>query len=246
MPGCQRISACRNEWTTRDGDDGCVGSQQVPPHTSDADGPRPFSLNWRVSAGPSVPKPHPMPSNVAIFRMPCWRVARAFPDGLFRLRQGGVEMENAIAFGRQFGSKWHSALSPERRIELRAERTIETGTCMKIRSRASNQSKFLAALVRTAYLPVEIPPAITTRYLALFCEAEYSYLKTQKHSLIRLSTKYDTFTAPRPVSGRRNLAVVHMFQESVNILSRSSSAPRKAKRISARARAPRMRRACAP
>jgi hypothetical protein len=73
--------------------------------------------------------------------------------------------------------------------------------------RASNRSEFLAALIRTGYLPLEIPPAVTTRYFSEFCKSEYSNLKSQKNSLIFLSTKYDTFTAPRPVSGRRNLAL---------------------------------------
>src|SRR5262245_14184855 len=90
---------------------------------------------------------------------------------------------------------------------------------MKSSKRASNQSEFLAALIRTAYLPLEIPPAVTTRYFSDFCKVEYSSLKLQKNSLIRLSTKYDTFTAPRPTSYRRNLAVVHpLAQLGISLL----------------------------
>jgi hypothetical protein len=90
---------------------------------------------------------------------------------------------------------------------------------MKPPKRASNQPEFLAALIRTAYLPLEIPPAVTTRYFSDFCKTEYSSLKTQKSSLIQLTTKYDTFTAPRPVSYRRNLALVHpLAQLGISLL----------------------------
>jgi hypothetical protein len=80
---------------------------------------------------------------------------------------------------------------------------------MKAPKRASNQADFFAALIRTGYLPLEIPPVVTTRYFSQFCKAEFATLRAQRPSILRLSTKYDTFTAPRPVSGRRNLALVH-------------------------------------
>lgn len=76
-------------------------------------------------------------------------------------------------------------------------------------TRSSSQPKFLAALIRSAYLPVEIPPAITTKYFSKFCLDEYKFLKSQQTILLRKSTSYDTFTAPRTVSGRRNFAIVH-------------------------------------
>jgi hypothetical protein len=75
--------------------------------------------------------------------------------------------------------------------------------------RASNQADFLAALIRSGYLPLEVPPAVTTRNFSIFCKAEFPYLRQQKNALIRLSTKFDAFTAPRPTQGRRTLALVH-------------------------------------
>ena len=94
----------------------------------------------------------------------------------------------------------------------------KTRCSMKTR-RASKQPDFLAALIRTAYLPEEIPPVVTSRYFSSFCRSEYSYLKTQQKSLIKSSTNYDTFTAPRPVGGRRNLALVHpLAQLGISLL----------------------------
>lgn len=57
-------------------------------------------------------------------------------------------------------------------------------------------------------MPEEIPPLITTRDFANFCKTNYPFLKGSL-AQNRTATKYSTFTAPRPVSGRRNLAVVH-------------------------------------
>src|SRR5258708_4620773 len=118
---------------------------------------------------------------------------------------------------------------------------------------------FLACLLSTAYLPEELPPAITSREYSEFCRRNYITVRAQKdqlillsqsnatirssskrsgldtmkgavpdagptrrHSqrrhadvpvaaakLIRLATNYDTYSAPRNVSGRRALAVVH-------------------------------------
>jgi hypothetical protein len=77
----------------------------------------------------------------------------------------------------------------------------------------------LEALIRTGYLPQEIPPAVTPRYFAQFCKSEFAALNADKKALIRLSTKFDTFTAPRPVSGRRNLALVHpLAQLGISLL----------------------------
>lgn len=73
----------------------------------------------------------------------------------------------------------------------------------------SKQKDFLAAFLKTAYIPAEIPPAITTRYFSEFCQTNFTFLKTHQQNLIKITTKYDTFTAPRTASGRRNLALVH-------------------------------------
>src|ERR1700683_1249010 len=90
---------------------------------------------------------------------------------------------------------------------------------MPQRKRASSQAEFLSALVVSGNIQIKTPPAITTRYFSEFCRAEYSALKSQKKSLIKLSTKFDTFTAPRPVLGRRNLALVHpLAQLGVSLL----------------------------
>ncbi len=80
---------------------------------------------------------------------------------------------------------------------------------MKSPSRPSRQREFLAALIRTAYLPMEIPPVVTAKYFSAFCDTEYNFLKQLQKDLIKGSTNYETFTFPRTVSGRRNLALVH-------------------------------------
>jgi len=51
---------------------------------------------------------------------------------------------------------------------------------MKSPKRASNKSSFLEALIRTGYLPQEIPPAVTTRYFAQFCKSEFAALNADK------------------------------------------------------------------
>jgi hypothetical protein len=80
-------------------------------------------------------------------------------------------------------------------------------------------NRFLRALIRTAYLPSEIPPAITTSQFAQFCDSNYVTLKGQHPRLLATSTKYATFTAPRAKSGRRNLALVHpLAQVSICLL----------------------------
>ena len=80
---------------------------------------------------------------------------------------------------------------------------------MKSPSRPSKRSVFFAALIRTAYLPAEILPAVTARYFSKFCENKYLYLKKRQKIQTKYSTNYETFTVPRPGSGRRNLALVH-------------------------------------
>jgi hypothetical protein len=82
------------------------------------------------------------------------------------------------------------------------------------RPRTPKPARFLSALIRTAYLPTELPPAITTRYFAEFCQTEYAFLKSQHPSLLKTTTNYETFTAPRAKSGRRNLALVHPLAQT--------------------------------
>jgi hypothetical protein len=78
---------------------------------------------------------------------------------------------------------------------------------MKLRSLRPRD--FLACLLDTAYLPEELPPAVTSREYSDFCRRNYTSLIVEKDKLIRLATNYDTYTAPRNVPGRRALAVVH-------------------------------------
>jgi hypothetical protein len=84
---------------------------------------------------------------------------------------------------------------------------------MKSPKPISKPSDFLFALIRTAYLPHELPPAITTRHFANFCKTEYLNLKSQQPYLIKKTTRYDTFTAPRTDNGRRPLALVHPISQ---------------------------------
>lgn len=70
-------------------------------------------------------------------------------------------------------------------------------------------AKFLSALIRTSYLPEELPPAITTRYFSKFCETEYPFINSQKGALFKSNTQYESFSAPRQKSGRRSFAIVH-------------------------------------
>jgi len=78
---------------------------------------------------------------------------------------------------------------------------------------SSNAAKFLSCLIRTAYLPDEVPPAVTTRHFARYCETQFGSLKAQQGDLLKRTTNYDTFTAPRTNSGRRNLAIVHPISQ---------------------------------
>jgi hypothetical protein len=64
-------------------------------------------------------------------------------------------------------------------------------------SRASKRADFLGALLRTAYLPTEVPPAVTTKYLSEFCRKEYNNLEKDRKRIASRPTSFDTFTAPR-------------------------------------------------
>jgi hypothetical protein len=77
----------------------------------------------------------------------------------------------------------------------------------------------LACLLSTAYLPEELPPAVTSRDYSDFCRRNFIAIRAQKDQLIKLATNYETYTAPRNVSGRRALAVVHpLAQLGVSLL----------------------------
>jgi hypothetical protein len=84
---------------------------------------------------------------------------------------------------------------------------------MKKAKQALKHPQFLSALIGTAYLPEEIPPAITAKHFAKFCRTTYRDLKKHQPQLAKVATKYDTFTAPRTINGRRNLALVHPLSQ---------------------------------
>jgi hypothetical protein len=73
---------------------------------------------------------------------------------------------------------------------------------------------FFAALIRTAYFPQELPPAITTKYFADFCRVNYPSLNAQKNVLLKRTTNFETFTAPRLNLSRRNFAMVHPISQA--------------------------------
>ena len=82
------------------------------------------------------------------------------------------------------------------------------------KKKASKLPDCFAALIRTAYFPIELPPAFTTKYFAQFCKSNYAALKVEQKNLVGRTTNYETFTAPRGVSGRRNLALVHPLSQA--------------------------------
>jgi hypothetical protein len=86
-------------------------------------------------------------------------------------------------------------------------------------AKLSKPARFFSALIRRSYFPTELPPAITTYFFADFCGKNYSFLKGQQPSLRKTATHYETFTAPRTKSGRRNLALVHpLAQTNISLL----------------------------
>lgn len=86
-------------------------------------------------------------------------------------------------------------------------------------ARASRYKDFLDALLSSAYLPDELPPAITGKHYAKFCSDHFKHLEGHQARLLKLSTTYDTFTAPKNTSGRRHLALVHpLAQLSISLL----------------------------
>ena len=85
---------------------------------------------------------------------------------------------------------------------------------MPKRVRASNRKTFLSNLIRTGYLPDEVPPFVTTKYFSQFCLSEYAFLESQAPRNLNLSTSYARFTAPRTNKGRRQLALVHPIAQA--------------------------------
>lgn len=87
------------------------------------------------------------------------------------------------------------------------------------RAKQSKPRDFCAALIRSAYFPVELPPAFTTRYFAEFCRKNYVTLKSRQKQLANRTTNFETFTLPRLTFSRRNLALVHpLSQAAVSLL----------------------------
>ena len=74
---------------------------------------------------------------------------------------------------------------------------------------------FLACLLSTGYLPEELPPTVSSREFADFCKRHFALLRSQRDQLLKLSTNYDTYSAPRDKAGRRALAVVHPLAQLV-------------------------------
>lgn len=68
---------------------------------------------------------------------------------------------------------------------------------------------FLSCLIATAYFPEEVPPILTTRSFSDYCKNNYLNLEPQQNRLSRLNTNFETYTVPRTVEGRRNLAIVN-------------------------------------
>ena len=87
---------------------------------------------------------------------------------------------------------------------------------MAAKPRASSLPDFFAALIRTANLPPEVPPAITSKYFSAYCKQEFHNLKTNEATFLRRATRYDTFTVPRADKTgehRRVLALVNPISQ---------------------------------
>ena len=75
--------------------------------------------------------------------------------------------------------------------------------------RSLQKKDFLSFLIATAYFPKEIPPVLTTKSFSDFCHREYAKLEPERERLRKLNTTFETYTVPRTVEGRRNLAIVN-------------------------------------
>ncbi len=76
-------------------------------------------------------------------------------------------------------------------------------------ARAWDRKFFLAALMKSAYFPRELPPVFTTSEFADFCENEFKAIHSDSYKLKSRDTNYATYTAPRTGNGRRALAIVN-------------------------------------
>jgi hypothetical protein len=74
---------------------------------------------------------------------------------------------------------------------------------------AKKTAEFLRLLLRTGYLPADVPPIVTAQSFADYARNNYSTLSAQFKSMCKANTKYETYSAPRTRSGRRQLALVH-------------------------------------
>ncbi|MBC8270202.1 MAG: RNA-directed DNA polymerase, partial [Rhodospirillaceae bacterium] len=71
------------------------------------------------------------------------------------------------------------------------------------------KKEFLSCLIATAYFPDEVPPVLTAHNFSQYCRNDYSNFEPEQGRLGRLNTNYETYTVPRTVEGRRNLAIVN-------------------------------------
>ncbi|MEG3620111.1 hypothetical protein V5T82_16725, partial [Magnetovibrio sp. PR-2] len=78
-----------------------------------------------------------------------------------------------------------------------------------MRPRRLPKNEFLSSLIRTAYFPEEVPPVLTTKTFSEYCKLDFSYLEPERRRLSKLNTDFETYTVPRTVEGRRNLAIVN-------------------------------------
>lgn len=74
--------------------------------------------------------------------------------------------------------------------------------------RASLRKDFLHALLKSAYLPADLPPIVTARYFAEFSRNNFAVLDKKSDHYTAKSTEYAVFSVPRPNTGRRKLAIV--------------------------------------
>lgn len=80
---------------------------------------------------------------------------------------------------------------------------------MSSTSSPASDSDFMYALIRTAYLPSELPPLVTTKSFASFCRSQYVWLSSQTTQLGKIAGEVETFSAPRTNGARRQLSVVN-------------------------------------
>jgi len=72
-------------------------------------------------------------------------------------------------------------------------------------------AEILSTLLQSAYLPVEIPPVVTSRHFASYAKDSFKDLaKLQEDAkALKTATQFDRYNVPRENSTRRDLALVH-------------------------------------